>query len=190
ADSADNSDASLNAAPSSDEFYSRFGPAPDASGARPSASAPRTTVRPDPPKMTDLPGGIPPAPAEQGGRPALPGQAFQRGSGGSAGRDASYIPPIGRVIAPIVSGAPPEISEDQGDDSFDALSAAGLRDTQTPTQRFGSAIPSFAAEQAESGAGGGNGSGGADRSGGETVYIPPPNITSGRPRGPAGQMGQ
>jgi hypothetical protein len=186
-DSTDNSDTSMNPGQSPDEFYSRFGPAPAMPGARPPASARRTTIRPDPPNIADLSGGIPPVPAVSPRRPELPGQPVQQGS---AGRNASSIPPIGRVIAPIVPGAPPEISEGESDDSFDALSAVGLRDTQTPTQRFGSAIPSFAAEQAESGAGGDNGSGGSSRPDGETVYIPPPNITSGRSRGPAGQMGQ
>jgi hypothetical protein len=164
-----------------EDFYSRFGIEPVAPGVNRPSAAIRTGIRPDPAKLEDLSGDIPPLPS---GQPAYAAEQT----------NARNIPPIGRVIQPIVANAPPEIPLDQGSDAFAAGVTSGVNDAQqTPTQRFGTAIPSFAARQTESGAGPSDrtgGAGGADASYNGTIYIPPPNLTVSSPRGPAGQMGR
>jgi hypothetical protein len=191
-EAAPESASSSSPAQDSDNFYSRFGTAPTAPRANLNPAPPSATLRPDPAGARDLSGGIPPAPVGQPSRPSQTGPSVQSGAPAEQDRQViRNIPPIGRVISPVISGAPPEIPENQGNGDFNAGEALGSGYTPgTATERFGTAIPSFAAEQAAAGI---SSSGNADRSrpsGNGTIYIPPPGGTSSATRGPVGQMRQ
>jgi hypothetical protein len=182
---------------SSDDFYSRFGQGPTPAGENPAASEQAVVTRPSPANTSSSGASKPPVP----NGPAS--QAGQGGRGGQAGRQQSLdIPPIGRVIAPIIASAPPEVQDDGPDaPSFNTDTDLDISDAKkTPTERFGTAIPSFTAEQAEAGsksaAGSSTGnnelasSGQPNTTNSGLIYIPPPNLTPGGRKGPVGQMGQ